>query len=55
MKTIAKPYFIDIPCGKTLGHGESCCEGRLCEQCEYIKLLEKLLIQNGYKIIKDVI
>ena len=23
-----------IPCGKTLGHGESCCEGYLCDGCD---------------------
>ena len=26
----------DVPCGRTLGHGQSCCAGYLCEQCEYI-------------------
>jgi hypothetical protein len=30
-----------IPCGKTMGHGERCCEGYLCDQCEYILKLEK--------------
>lgn len=29
-----------IPCGRTLGHGESCCEGHLCDGCQRIAELE---------------
>lgn len=25
-----------IPCGRTLGHGEACCDGNLCDQCRTI-------------------
>lgn len=25
--------MVRIPCGRVLGHGESCCEGNLCTHC----------------------
>jgi hypothetical protein len=25
-----------VPCGRTLGHGESCSEGYLCEACDLL-------------------
>ncbi len=31
--------FPRIPCGQTLGHGESCCEGHLCDSCQEIVAL----------------
>jgi len=31
------------PCGKTLGHAESCVKGHLCGQCVEIEHLEELL------------
>jgi hypothetical protein len=30
-----------IPCGRTLGHGESCVSGHLCDQCTYISMLKR--------------
>jgi len=30
---------VHIPCGKTLGHGESCSIDNLCEQCREIERL----------------
>ena len=32
-----------IPCGRTLGHGESCVEGYLCDVCENVRYMEKQL------------
>ena len=32
-----------MSCGKTIGHGETCQEGWLCDACERIEKLEKLL------------
>ena len=32
-----------MACGKTLGHGESCVEGWLCESCEREKILIEAL------------
>ena len=34
---------MNIPCGRVLGHGEACCEGYMCSQCEYILQLETML------------
>jgi hypothetical protein len=31
------------PCGKTLGHGEACCEGWMCDACTYITGMEEVL------------
>lgn len=42
-----------IPCGKTLGHGESCMEGNMCDQCERITDLIK--IRDGLLKWKKVI
>ncbi len=28
--------MVTIPCGSTMGHGERCAEGRLCDQCQEI-------------------
>ena len=33
-----------IPCGRVLGHGESCCDGHLCDTCERIL---RLLAENA--------
>ncbi len=30
----------EIPCGRVMGHGESCTEGYLCDSCVRIKQLE---------------
>lgn len=30
-----------IPCRKTLGHGESCCDGYLCDSCREILNLRR--------------
>jgi len=30
----------EIPCGKTLGHGECCSKDHLCGQCQYIQKQE---------------
>ncbi len=32
----------DIPCGKTLGYGETCCEGHLCDSCSELTTLREL-------------
>ncbi|KKK92810.1 hypothetical protein LCGC14_2699210 [marine sediment metagenome] len=29
----------NIPCGRTLGHGENCCDGHLCDSCREIESL----------------
>jgi len=34
---------VRIPCGQTLGHGESCSADNLCEQCHEILRLRRLL------------
>lgn len=31
-----RPKFTTVPCGRTLGHGESCCDGNLCGECSEI-------------------
>ena len=38
-----RQMFMDIPCGRVLGHGLACCEGYMCSQCEYILQLEAAL------------
>ena len=35
-----------IPCGKTIGHGEYCCEGWLCGACESARSQETLLKES---------
>jgi hypothetical protein len=42
-----------IPCGRTLGHGERCCEGHLCDQCEERTKLRKKLRRGEMKTIWD--
>lgn len=37
---MGRPTFLQIPCGQTLGHGEVCQDGHLCDQCGYIDSLE---------------
>jgi hypothetical protein len=37
-------------CGKTMGHGEFCCAGHLCDQCRKIDNDEKTLRQIDYHI-----
>ena len=32
-----------VPCGRTLGFGESCVKGHLCQGCSEIERLEGLL------------
>lgn len=32
-----------IPCGKTLGHGESCMEGNMCDQCKRITDMQDIV------------
>lgn len=32
-----------VPCGQTLGHGESCVTGHLCPGCEHIVDLENII------------
>lgn len=32
---------VEVPCGRTLGHGKSCSEGHLCGQCGEIIRLRK--------------
>lgn len=38
----------NIPCGKTLGHGESCVSGHMCDHCNYILSLEQELKARGF-------
>jgi len=49
MKIHRKRNF-DVPCGKTLGHGESCVEGYSCTSCDYI-----LKVEAELKFYKDII
>lgn len=35
------------PCGRTIGHGQFCVEGYLCEQCEEVRRLEKKVNGDG--------
>ena len=41
---IKRPEFLKIPCGKALEHGKRCEDGNLCNQCEYIIILEMNLV-----------
>jgi len=44
---------IRIPCRTTLGHGESCTEGRLCSSCtEILELREE--VKNLKGLVKQV-
>jgi hypothetical protein len=36
---------VRIPCGQTLGHGKSCSEGYLCEQCSEIEQLKAAMAE----------
>lgn len=37
-----RPTGLEIPCGQTMGHGETCDqEGHMCDQCLYIIELEE--------------
>jgi len=35
-----------VPCGRTLGFGEYCVKGHLCEGCSEIERLQKFLDEN---------
>ena len=34
--------MINVPCGRTTGHGESCCEGHLCDQCWKLRIIRNV-------------
>lgn len=43
---------IQPPCGKVLGHGESCCVDRFCDSCTEIVRLQKL-VKLGELVVED--
>jgi hypothetical protein len=37
--------MIRIPCGRVMGHGESCSDGYLCDSCKALSITRRLIIE----------
>lgn len=50
-----RPTGLEIPCGQTLGHGERCQDGYMCDQCAYIIELEERIsyLEHEFALAAD--
>lgn len=39
-----------IPCGRVLGHGDSCVEGHLCDSCQELLIIRSETLEAAAKI-----